>query len=277
MTKQLTPIKRYQSLFQELREQTAQFFRETGLNKVEPKHNRYAWRDGGPDYTKGVENDFIMIFSDPKKQLSFAFSFNYEDMDLPDQKVMASIKKGKENDSIESSPWMSLTDFKSMLSSFNKNLKTLPVSQFNTIGIIECFSQHFLEKKLDLNNEIKKQQEHLNELIENKSQELKIPDLKKKAENAKQRFESVNNTINEEIENSDDFKKMQLLEKEISLLKTKIEQQRFELQSKLKFKELKMDNEKKQYSLKEAQAILEHEVHKEIKKSPKMVAKKLKK
>jgi hypothetical protein len=116
MTKELTPMKRYAHQLQEFRHYLPSGFKEVQLNK---KAEKYAYAAGESYHDKGVENDFVMIFKTPFNDISFAFAFSFQDLPLDKQHVFASIKKGKDNSSIQNSMPLTILEFKEKINTFN--------------------------------------------------------------------------------------------------------------------------------------------------------------
>ena len=272
----MTPMKRFSGNIQEMRENLKTHFKEISLNKSEPKYNR-------KDYTtsKGVDSDFILIFSEPRKDISFALAFDYIGLDAKEQNVTASIKKGKTNTEIESSQVMLLPEFKEKINEFNKIFKEIfttvnTTMQLNPVSIMNKFSEIFLEKKLDLEKELHQKQEDLNELIETVSKELKIPETRKAKKLAIENLAKAQEEVKKQITQSEDFKTLMDLKKQVHDLEKKINTKTASLETSLKVRDLKKESDNTNESLIIKEYELEKKVASELSKMPKIIQKKLK-
>lgn len=271
----MTPMKRFSSNIQEMRENLKSHFKKITLNKSEPKYNRRDYT-----MTKGVDSDFILIFSEPRKEISFALAFDYVGLDAKEQKVTASIKKGKSNDEIELSQTMLLPEFKEKLNEFNKSFKEVfttenTTMQLTPVSITNKFSEIFLEKKLDLEKELQQKQESLNKIFETISKELKIPEARKAKSLAIENLTKAQEEVKKQITQSEDFKILMDLKKQVNDLERKLSTKTASLETSMKVKELKKasDNATEILIIKEYE--LEKKVTSEILKMPKLIQKKL--
>lgn len=277
MSKDMTPMKRFSGNIQELRKNLARHFNELSLNKSSPKYNHHA---GESTYSLGVESDFILIFSDPKKSISFALTFTYIDRPIEEQKISGSIKKSKSNDDIQTSQDMTLAEFKIKINQFNKWFETDGVkgSELNksSVVIIEKFTEIFLDKKLDLNKELKTKQQQLDEFIATKSKELKISELTDINIKTAYNFSKAQNTIKNEIEAMPEHKELEALNISVNKLKQVISDKKTQLEKAHKIKDLKFSFDGSEKDLRNAKYNLEFSVQAELNKTSKVISKKLK-
>lgn len=216
----ITPMKRYRTILDEFRSYIKYDFEEITLNKSSPK---FDFVRGESYEKKGVKNDFILIFKSPFKHVSFALSFQYIELPKEQQKVQASIKRGKDNETIEFSIPMSLNEFKDKLLDFNiwalnesSNSKSKKLSSNE---IIDNFSLLFLSKKLDLQKELKQKEADLIAFSNEKSKELNLSAIEKEYHASKKSLDDAYNTIKSNLELSSEFKELTLIEKRVELLK----------------------------------------------------------
>lgn len=271
----MTPMKRYSGSMQEMRENLKSHFNEIILHKSEPKYNR-------ADYTttKGVESDFIIIFSEPKQEVSLALTFDYIDLEDKDHRVTASIKKWKNNNKMEVSQAMPLPEFKEKLNQFNKSFKeifktqTTSKMQLNSASIVNKFSEFFLERKLDWEKELNEKQEKLNQLHQTISAELKIPETRKIKILAIENLNKAQEQVKKEITESEDFKNLLLIKKQVVDLEMKLSTITTNLGILLKVKELKRMSDIATENLIVKEYELEKKVALELNKIPKFIQKK---
>lgn len=98
---------------------SARGYKQTALNKASAKYNSYAWRDGGSSESKGVDSDHIKIFTFPSGHKSFAFAFNFTNLETP-----IIIATFKQNEVIKAAKYSELT-FKEKIKQFNTLVKVL--------------------------------------------------------------------------------------------------------------------------------------------------------
>lgn len=277
MTKDMTPMKRYSINMQELRSHLKPFFSELTLNKSKPK-NYYA--GGVSSDNAGVESDFILIFSDKTKNVSFALSFTYIDLDVSQQTVQASVKSSKSNDDIESSESMTLDEFKVKINSFNKWLVENNVKHSKTtrppLDIIDKFADVFMDKKLDVKKEVEKKEKEIADFIIEKSKDLNVAHLTEKSMKANHSFDNVNTLIKTQIESSPEFKELQTIEKRAKELRKIIDKSETKLQKDMDVEGLLYKKQDAATILRQARYSLESCVQDELKKSSKVIAKKVK-
>lgn len=214
MTKDITPMKRYTFQMQELNSQLKSFLSRKTLNKSEPK-NYYSNHESL--YTKGVQNDFIVIFSENLTGVSFALAFNYIGLAVSEQTVKATVKISPYDGGIKSSEEMTLDEFKNKLTFFNKWLAENNVkhckSNDSSLLIIDKFSDIFTNKQLNIKKEVERNQKKLNEIILEKEKDLNILSLAQKLSASKEDLKKANSLILNNIENSPEFKELKKIEK----------------------------------------------------------------
>ena len=277
MTKDMTPMKRYSTNMQELRRQLKPFFNELTLNKSEPK---YHYARGESNYSAGVENDFILIFSEKTKNVSFALSFTYIGLDVTQQTVQASVKNGKSNDDIVSSESMTLDEFKNKLNSFNKWLDENNAKHSKAtrppLSIIDQFADTFIDKKLDIKKEVEKKEKEIADFIKEKAKDLNVPHLTEKSLKANHSFDNANTLIKNQIESSSEFKELQAIEKRAKELRKIIDKNQSQLEKSMDIEGLLDKKQDADRNLRQAKYSLESSVENELKKTNRVIAKKVK-
>lgn len=140
--KSLTPMKRLNGQFKDLNNLIGKLYDNITLNKAGSRRTGYGWDHS---YTKGVQSDFISIFSPKNKrehESSFSFVFNYMESDT----YFAQIKTGKENDSIITSKELNFDMLRLSLNDFLIDLKK--VNGLTTHAVFEAFRKHFMREKI---------------------------------------------------------------------------------------------------------------------------------
>ena len=229
--KKITPMKKLAPILDDIKLQLQNSFDIITLNKSKPKYNPTEFQ-----YGKGVESDFIIIFSyrplkKLKDNLSFAFSFDYLERDENKELIQVTIKYGKEEKDIFSSTELDFLTFKNQLKMLNKELKLMNHTDIH-MNVIEkiktIFNIHPQSHDKQLIDFWKNLQ---NELIL-KRKELGLEELEKNLETSKNEYLSCLTKIAQKIEQSEEQKKVRELEKalliaqkNLELFKQKIEKQ----------------------------------------------------
>ena len=148
-------MKRLQANFKSLKNHLSPSFDILTLNKSGSRYNPFGGDHGFGGYSKGVENDFLLIFSVKEKhssnvQGSIAFVVDYINKKSPTYTVQ--IKLSESNDSITSSLLMDHATFRPKLNYLNRLLSEMSnkqqaandaVSYFDMINqIFECSDQN---------------------------------------------------------------------------------------------------------------------------------------
>ena len=163
----VTPMARFKEDFKSIKKilkENIEGFRDLSLNKVDPKWNYH--KKEGSGYTKGVNSDFIRIFS-LNKDLGIAFSFN--DIDSEECYIFSSVKeKGKVVKSKDS-----FEETKKKVKEFISHLKTLSVLDECTDKKVKTvFTKVFLQEKIyseedNFENVLKKTQKKIDKILNN--------------------------------------------------------------------------------------------------------------
>lgn len=273
MSTEMTPMKRLNAGINEFRKQTSSYFKEVNLNKASPKFNPVSWQTNTPTYSKGVENDFIMIFTTKVIKQSFAINFTYIDLPLEKQVVEVTIKKGLDNSSIITSGELTIEEFKIKLNNINKFLKE---SSKDEATIVEKVSEIFLDKPYDLKGEIKKASKELNQLRENKRKEYKIEELESNVVKTTNEYEDAEKKSKREIKKSNEKIEVDKLEALLIVAKLNLKNKTEEIENKYKLKNLNANKEDAKENLILSSDKMNKEVEKEIDNLPKIVGKKFK-
>lgn len=264
MSKELTPMKRYQDGLNTLRSYLSPAFTELTLNKVQSKT---AWVHGEYHKTKGVENDFVLVFKSPFPDISIGLVFNFLDLPKEQHTVQATIKKGKDNSNIQLSEPMDLATFKTTLNEFNtwaaglRNQK----KEIKPVAVLNKFSETFLKEVVDYQQELKTQAQKFQEFLAIKEEQFGIPKLVKDAKKAKTHLEEVEGFIKKEIETSDAYKEMVLLQEKLKKLEKTVTTTRSKLEKELNLKTLQQVAWNTEHKLKITQQQLEHSIETEYK------------
>lgn len=152
-------------------------YTQVALNRSEPKSIPYAWRDNTAGETKGVDSDHIKIFTFPSGHKSFAFAFNFTNLENP-----LIITTFKENEVIKAAKYSEIS-FKEKLKQFNTLVKVLgESSSLNEQTISGTFVSTFIkDNEVNTALEVSNSQEKI--LEKAKELDLKYQDqieLKKK-------------------------------------------------------------------------------------------------
>lgn len=258
MNQEITPMKRYANQIQELRSNLGFDFKELTLNKSKSK-NYYGH---GENYTnKGVESDFILIFQCPDlENYSFAFSFQFYDLFKDEQYVDISIKKGNKEDSIIQSQRFTLENFKNHLNDFNRWFTQNSKHKVEPSSIFNHFSTTFLNKELDINNEIKIYHKELNSFIDKKTKEFNVDNLLIAHETAQTDLLKTQKYIEKTILNSPEYKSIRKLEDEVNMLNRQLANNRASLEKSLQLQKLINTAHEQEYLYKQAQEHLEQSI-----------------
>lgn len=277
MTTQMTPMKRFSSAINTFRGNVNSYFKEVNLNKSAPKYDPTAWRDDKNSYSKGVENDFIMIFNCKGIEPSFAISFTYIGLPPEEHKVEVSIKKGKDNKSIVTTGEMSLEDFRIKLNEMNKlfNDKAF-IKTKNETTILEKISEVFLKEKYDLTGEIKKATKDIKKLRESKREEYKIDELEENVVLTTKSFDSADKKFKKALANCEEHLEIEKLELLLKQAKENLKTKTATLKTKYKIEELSKEMNKAKKDLHDKSNQMNNEIDVEINKLPGIVSRRLK-
>lgn len=278
MSTEMTPMKRLSTGINQFRNQVSPFFKEKSLNKSAPKYNPTAWRDGESNsYSKGVENDFIMIFSTKAIDPSFAISFTYIGLEVEAQRVEVSIKKGKDNSSIVTSGELTVEEFRLKLNEINKAFqeKSYLKSRDET-SVLEKVSEIFLSQTYDLKGEIKTATKNINKLREQKRKEYDIDTLESNVVNTTNAYDSAEKKAKRAIANSNEKSAVDHLEQLLAEAKLKLKDKVEQVETKYQIKELAKAKQDAKVQLIESSNEMNNEVQTQIDKLPGIVGRRLK-
>lgn len=277
MSTEITPMKRLSTGINQFRNQVKSYFNEVNLNKSAPKYNPHAWRDGDSSYSKGVENDFIMIFSARGIEPSFAISFTYINLPVEQQKVEVTIKKGKNNDSIVTSGEMTLEDFRVKLNEINKAFQEKSyLKNRDETSILEKVSEVFLSQTYDLKGEIKQATKEIKKLRETKRKEYNIENLETNVIDTTNAYDSAEKKAKRAISNSSEKEAVAILEKQLLEAKNKLAEKTKQIENKYQLNELNEEKFKAKAELVQATNQMNREVDAQIDKLPGIVTRRLK-
>lgn len=277
MSKDMTPMKRLSVGINNFRGNITPFFKEVSLNKSAPKYNPYAWKNDENTYSKGVENDFIMIFKNVGIEPSFAIAFNYSNLPPEEHKVEITIKKGKENDSIVTSGQMSVEDFRVKLNEINKAFQEKSyLKNRDETSILEKVSEIFLSETYDLKGEIKQATKDIKKLREAKRKEYDIENLENKVVETTNAFDSAEKKAKRSISNSAEKSLVDNLEKQLLEAKSKLVEKSAQVSTKYKLKDLLEEKQEAKTELVQANSQMNKEIDIQLNKLPSIVSRKLK-
>lgn len=277
MATEITPMKRLSTGINDFRNNVKPFFREVNLNKSAPKYNAYAWRDDKNSYSKGVENDFIMIFNPHMIGPSFAISFTFLELPLEKQKVEITIKKGVDNNSIVTSGELSVEEFKTKLKEINKAFQEKSyMKNRDETAIIEKVSEIFLSQKYDLRGEIKQATKDIAKLREQKRKEYDIENLETNVVATTNNYDSAEKKAKKAINSSNEKTEVDKLETLLIEAKKNLNNKINEVEVKYKLKDLKEEKNDAKTELVEASDNMNKAVQIEIDKLPGIVGRRLK-
>lgn len=278
MNTDMTPMKRLSNGMNQFRENVEKFFNEVTLNKSAPKYNPYAYRDDKDDYSKGVKNDFVMIFNAKDLQISFAINFNYKDnndniLPIEEQKIDVNIKKSKNKESIVNCGSMTINEFKLKLNEINKLLRDESSKNINEVTILEKVSEVFFKESYDLRGEIEKEIKNIENVKKTKRKEYDIENLECQVVDKTKAYEQAEKKIRTTIEKSKEKAEVERLTKELCEARNKLKEKNSELQNKYKLTKLNEEKFKARNALKRANENMNKEIEMELMKLRKIVNK----
>lgn len=244
----LTPMKRLNTNFKTLKNLLVGFDNFV-LNKGKSKYIPYPFEP--KDYltgeykssTKGVKNDFTLIYKEIDTDVSIGFVINYlEDFDNPI--FLVTIKYGGSNNNIQSSNEMSFDVFREKLNFLNKKLKKGVDNQLDTISLV------FFEEKYDLKKHKENAENEVIDLIGEKYKEFN--QLKTKLEEDLNILDDTKNKVESKISKLDEFKRVKELESLLIEANNKLKIKRHNIENKFNIPEL-------EYSINEQQKIISEE------------------
>lgn len=223
--KEITPMKRYKTSLDNFRSNLYPLTNEISLNKSEPKSIPWVFSRGDKTSTKGVENDFVLIFQDKKNEdLSIAFTFTYIDKSVNEQTVAGSFKYGRNDGEIKMGTEMSLEEFKSSINAFNKKIPTIKNLTFEKI--VDEFNNQFVKQEFNFSKELAQADTEIAKFIKNKTKEIqldKINDLVKESRTIREEAEAK---ITKKIKSSPEYKEREQLLAKLNKLNQALETKR---------------------------------------------------
>lgn len=264
----MTPMKRLQNNFKELKNETKHIVSYVTLNKSEPHWNPFGG-DGYGDYTKGVKNDFTKIISplDKKNDITCSFVINY--MGNEKETFLAQIKK-ENNETIKSTKILNYEEFKTKLNLFIKEIKENNKKKLITYPeLIKIFSNIYLSEDLDLNKEAKIAEKELMDFLKEPQQEL--TEKRKKYLDSRKLVEQIEQKINDEIKESPEQKKIEKLLKEIEDTKKIIKNNKEKLEDDNDLKKLKNDLKLNESNFLKIEKSFETQKKEKLKEYPKSI------
>lgn len=278
MSTEMTPMKRLSTGINQFRGQVSGYFKEINLNKSAPKYNPTAWRDSDTSsYSKGVENDFIMIFNCKGIDPSFAISFTYIGLEADKQRVEVSIKKGKDNSSIVSSGELTIEEFRLKLNEINKAFQEKSyLKNRDETSILEKVSEIFLSQTYDLKGEIKVATKNINKLREQKRKEYDIDTLESNVVTTTNAYDSAEKKAKRAINNSSEKSAVDHLEALLVEAKLNLKNKIEDIEKKYLLESLGQAKQEAKVQLVQSSQEMNNEVQTQIDQLPGIVGRRLK-
>lgn len=283
MSKVITPMKRLKGQIDNLKINLEEEYTHTSKEKREGKidYDSSYWGDRTePKVISEIVSDHIIFFNTkpkndqggiPYKNHSFAISFDFMNKELEEQSIQFSYFN-EENKLIHSKPF-TVEEFKEHLKNLNKFIKSLDISP-RTI-VFEKIKDIVESNQYDINIDVKKAENDIELLLKKKKEEIKFDEAQKEANKNNERFQKVSDIIKSTIENSDEYKELQEIEKRQKELKEKIQNQIESLQTSYNFKELKAEKAKSDSILMLKNKEIEYEEKKALSKQTSAVRKRV--
>lgn len=253
--KELTPMSRYRHNLRKLKDLVASVYKDKDFTK----------KDGGYGYNgeiMPVLSDYILCFIplDRKEDYAtFAFSFNYSNKPEELHTVIASIKpenknpardkyfssrsevteKQRElNEKIVSSKPFPIADFNVLLREFNKKLEAK--DKRSKDSILEMFSEHFIDQKMDINKEVDEQVS----LFESNNKEIltEMADKEDLLLSNRSKISTLESKAAGSLKKTNAYKRREQLKAEINALDKEIEDKKNEYYESYGINSLKSEN-----------------------------------
>lgn len=233
-------MKKLKNHFSKLTLHTKSFFNFFSLNEAQEKdipfpfhpYNRIS--NSYKTFKKPVLSDHIKVFKNVDTDISFAFAFDFKNKNEDDWTITVSLKFSENNNSIISSPFFSLEEFRPLINLLNKELDNIHNStkknhDLSSHVILNLISEIFFDNSINLNNEIDKNEFEINKALEETKSlfENKKNDLNK----AELELKNTRYQIKKIIELSPDYKKIKKLETELAILKDSVKSQKNQLEN----------------------------------------------
>lgn len=265
----MTPMKRLQTNFKALEEETKHILKAFTLNKSEPHWNPVGGAGWG-DYTKGVKNDFVKVLTplDRNNDISCSFVINY--IGLENETFVAQIKKGADNSDIKSTQVLEYEDFRKKLNNLIKEIKEANEHKRITYPeFVKIFSNLYLSEDLDLNKQAKMAEKELMDFLQTPKEQL---DTKKETYlTSKLLVENIEEEIIQNIKNSPEQSELDKLLEKVKEVRENIAKNKQELENSRDLKKLKKDLKTNESEYLKAEKDFNDKKKAEIKKYPKSI------
>ncbi len=243
---QMTPMKRLNSNFKILKELMIDYEYFT-LNKSASKSIPYPFEPKDritgeyKSYTKGVENDFLLIFNKIDADLSIGFVINYlNEYDNPKFKV--TIKFGGSNECMRSSEEMDMEQFRTKLNELNKQLIN------EKSYALELISQIFLNEEYDLNKYLEMAEAEIeHDLGDEYSSYIELVN----SVNAdKESLKNCNEEIEENLKALDEYKDVEKLRTQLAEAEKKLSEKRSVFEKNMEIEKLQSNIQEQEKKVK---------------------------
>lgn len=235
----MIPSKKLSNNLRMLKENLKGIYEHTTLNKARSKYNPYGG-DGFGGSSKGVESDQLLIFSPKLKgeeYTTFAIVFDYSNKPEEEHTIQLSIKpnnrakkyyesqeekekRHETNKKIESSVLYSVQEFRELINKINKKINEIKINSpkdMNEEAVLELVSEIFLNKKINLKEEVDKANKEINNFL--KSKVKKQEKLQEKIEEKESELKKVESTIQGSLKRTKEYIELMKLEKRQKELK----------------------------------------------------------
>lgn len=158
----ITPMKRFNTNFRILKSLLTEYEYFT-LNKTNIKSIPYPFSPidrltgDRKSYTKGVKNDFLLIFNKIDADISVGFAINYL-KDFENPIFLVTIKFGGSNELIQSSNEMDMNEFIYNLNMLNRDLR-------NKKDALQSISLNFFDEKYNLEKHYTQAESEVEDLV----------------------------------------------------------------------------------------------------------------
>lgn len=243
MSNDLTPMKRFGTNLKKFKSYLANF-KTKDFNKSAAKNSYYH----SEDYTtKGVANDYVLVFQSTYPNASLGLTFQFLNLPVEEQYVLASIKKGLGPNDITYSEKISLPTFKTLINEFNtwaQEVENKTHSNIDQFTIFNKFSDLFLLQTLDMKKEVEAIEAKESIILKEKTEKFNIVELTQTSLKADSDLKAAQAQILKEITNSKENKELERLMLEMHQLKEALTIKTKVLHSSLQLDQLMSDSDK---------------------------------
>lgn len=270
MAKVMTPMTRLNNGLTKLKNSLIPVFKEYTLNKSSPK----SYYEGGWDSkrTKGVETDFISIMQSSKGNIadvSFAFSFTFLNLPEKEHTVQVSVKRDETNESIITSPHMSVDEFKEKLNEFNREFKNCEITSTNPQHqIVKFVIKTFGVVEPELSLSAKEGKKKFFDFVEEKTNELNIAPLREEVEKAEKKLSKAYKAVEKDIKETGLREKIAQLEEQLKQSYKELENKKEEFSKTHQVTELRYHEKEAKQNLNKMESKLLREIENALKKIP---------